>query len=108
LRCYLRVGSIGDNRSGGRHSYRASKAALNVIVRNLAIETARRRPQTICVGVHPGTVDTQLSRPFQRSAVEDLLFTPMTAASRLLMVIDGLTPSDTGNAIAQDGTTVVS
>jgi NAD(P)-dependent dehydrogenase (short-subunit alcohol dehydrogenase family) len=49
-----RVGSIGDNRSGGWHSYRASKAALNMIVRNLAIEAAHRSPQTICVGLHPG------------------------------------------------------
>jgi NAD(P)-dependent dehydrogenase (short-subunit alcohol dehydrogenase family) len=102
-----RVGSIGDNRSGGWHSYRASKAALNMFVRNLAIETAHRSPQTICVGLHPGTVDTELSRPFQRSVPENRLFTPMAAASRLLMVIDGLTPSDTGNVVAWDGNTVV-
>ena len=61
-----RVGSIGDNRTGGWHAYRASKAALNMLIRNLAIETGRRNPETICVGLHPGTVDTALSRPFQR------------------------------------------
>ncbi|WP_284945375.1 SDR family NAD(P)-dependent oxidoreductase [Acidisoma cladoniae] len=101
-----RVGSIGDNRSGGWHSYRASKAALNMIVRNLAIETARRHPQRICVGLHPGTVDTELSRPFQRGVAEGRLFTAVRAASCLLTVIDGLTPSDSGRVLAWDGSTI--
>lgn len=101
-----RVGSIADNRAGGWHGYRASKAALNMIIRNLAIETARRNSGTICVGLHPGTVDTDLSRPFQRGVLEGKLFTPEYSASRLLAVIDGLEPGDSGNVLAWDGATI--
>ena len=101
-----RVGSIGDNRAGGWHAYRASKAALNMIIRNLAIETARRNNETICVGLHPGTVDTGLSRPFQRGVPEGKLFTPDYAATRLLDVIDGLTAEDSGKVLAWDGAVV--
>lgn len=101
-----RVGSIGDNRAGGWHAYRASKAALNMIVRNLAIETARRNPETICVGLHPGTVDTDLSRPFQRGVAEGKLFTPSYAAERLLAVIDALRFEESGAVLAWDGTKV--
>ena len=101
-----RVGSIGDNRAGGWHAYRASKAALNMIIRNLAIETARRNPETICVGLHPGTVDTGLSRPFQRGVPQDKLFTPEYAASRLLQVIEELRPHDSGKVLAWDGAVV--
>lgn len=61
-----RVGSIGDNRLGGWHAYRASKAALAMLVRNFAIEAARRHPHAIVVAMHPGTVDAPLSAPFQR------------------------------------------
>ena len=102
-----RVGSIGDNRAGGWHAYRASKAALNMIVRNLAIETARRNPDAICVGLHPGTVDTGLSRPFQRGVAEGHLFTPDTSARHLLTVIDALTATDSGNVLAWDGQTII-
>lgn len=98
-----RVGSIGDNRSGGWHGYRASKAALNMILRNLAIETQRRTPDTLCVGLHPGTVDTALSRPFQRGLAEGRLFTPALAAGRLLAVIDGLGATDSGCVLDWDG-----
>jgi len=101
-----RVGSIGDNRAGGWHAYRASKAALNMIIRNLAIETARRNPGTICVGLHPGTVDTALSRPFQRGVPKDKLFTPEYAASRLLRVIEALRPSDSGTVLDWDSAVV--
>ena len=101
-----RVGSIGDNRAGGWHAYRASKAALNMILRNLAIETGRRNPEAICVGLHPGTVDTGLSRPFQRGVAEGQLFTPETSARHLLGVIDGLTAADNGNVLAWDGQTI--
>jgi len=102
-----RVGSIGDNRAGGWHAYRAAKAALNMILRNLAIETARRTPDTLCVGLHPGTVDTQLSQPFQRNVAPNSLFTPATSAAHLLRVIDGLTPADTGRVLAWDGSTII-
>ena len=91
-----RVGSIGDNRLGGWFGYRASKAALNQIVRTLAIELARTRPETICVALHPGTVDTALSAPFQRGLAEGQLLTPQTSAQRLLDVLDRLGPADSG------------
>ena len=101
-----RVGSIGDNRTGGWHSYRASKAALNMIIRNLAIETARKAPDTLCIGLHPGTVDTALSRPFQRNVAPDRLFTAHHSAARLLAVIDGLSAADNGCVLAWDGQVV--
>ena len=98
-----RVGSIGDNRLGGWHAYRASKAALNQLVRTLAIELARQRPQAICVALHPGTVDTALSAPFQGGVAAETLFTPDFAAERLLAVLEGLTPADSGGFFAWDG-----
>lgn len=91
-----RVGSIGDNRIGGWHSYRASKAALNMLVRNFAIELGRTHKQAIVVSLHPGTVDTALSEPFQANLPEGQLTGPDAAARNLLGVIDGLTPADSG------------
>lgn len=102
-----RVGSIGDNRLGGWYGYRASKAALNMIVRTLAIELARNHPQAVCVALHPGTVETNLSQPFLRGVASDRLFSPATAARHLIDVIDKLSIEDTGNALAWDGTTIV-
>lgn len=101
-----RVGSIGDNRSGGWHSYRASKAALNMILLNLAIETQRRAPETLVIGLHPGTVDSGLSRPFQRGVAEGRLFTPAFSAERLLAVIDGLGTQDNGRVLDWSGQVV--
>lgn len=98
-----RVGSIGDNRLGGWHSYRASKAALNMLIRNFAIELGRKRKQAICVALHPGTVDTGLSQPFQRNVPENKLFSPDQSAEKLLGVLSGLTPDDTGCSFAWDG-----
>lgn len=98
-----RVGSIGDNRLGGWHSYRASKAALNMILRNLAVELGRTHPQAVVAGLHPGTVDTGLSAPFQRGVKPETLFTADHSAERLLAVIDGLTPADSGSVFAWDG-----
>lgn len=91
-----RVGSISDNGLGGWHAYRASKAALNMLIRNYAIEQARRSDHFICVGLHPGTVNTALSQPFQGNVPDEKLFTPDQAAQHLLSVIDGLMPADTG------------
>jgi NAD(P)-dependent dehydrogenase (short-subunit alcohol dehydrogenase family) len=91
-----RVGSIGDNRIGGWHSYRASKAALNMLVRNYAIELGRTHKKAICVALHPGTVDTALSEPFQANLPEGQLTPPADAAGNLLGVLDGLTPEDSG------------
>lgn len=101
-----RVGSISDNRLGGWTSYRAAKAAQNMIVKNAAIETARRDRQKIIVGLHPGTVDSALSAPFQGNVAEGKLFTPPQAAGYLLNVIDGLTPADSGRVFAWDGAEV--
>jgi NAD(P)-dependent dehydrogenase (short-subunit alcohol dehydrogenase family) len=98
-----RVGSIGDNRLGGWHSYRASKAALNMLLRNIAIETARTHPQAVIAGLHPGTVDTGLSAPFQKGVKAEKLFTSDHSAERLLAVLDGLTPADSGGVFAWDG-----
>lgn len=98
-----RVGSIADNRLGGWHSYRASKAGLNMILRNLAIELARSHPQAVVAGLHPGTVATDLSAPFQKGVRPDKLFTPAYSAERLLAVLDGLTPADSGGVFAWDG-----
>lgn len=102
-----RVGSIADNRLGGWHGYRASKAALNMLVKTLAIELARTRPDAMCVALHPGTVDTGLSRPFQRSVEASKLFTPHFAARSLLSVVDQLTPADSGNCIDWSGQRVM-
>ena len=98
-----RVGSIGDNRLGGWHGYRASKAALNQLIRTRAIELGRSRPEAIMVGLHPGTVDTDLSRPFQGRVPSEKLFTARYAASRLTGVVDALRPEDTGGVFAWDG-----
>ncbi len=92
-----RIGSIGDNRIGGWHSYRASKAALNMLIRNFSIEMARTHKQAIIVGLHPGTVDTQLSQPFQGGLPEGQLLAPDQSAGSLLDVIDTLVPADSGN-----------
>lgn len=91
-----RVGSISDNRLGGWHAYRASKAALNQVLKTCSIELARKAPGALCVGLHPGTVDSALSEPFQRNVPEGKLFTPDYAARRLLSVIDALAPEHTG------------
>lgn len=98
-----RVGSIGDNRLGGWHSYRASKAALNMILKNLAVELKRSHSQAVVAGLHPGTVDTDLSEPFQKGVAEGKLFTPAFSADRMLTVIQGLTPADGGGVFAWDG-----
>lgn len=102
-----RVGSIGDNRSGGWHSYRASKAALHQLVRTLSIAEARRNPEALVIALHPGTVDTGLSAPFQRSLPAGQLTSPADAAAHLLRVIDQLTPAQTGRIFAWDGSEII-
>ena len=101
-----RVGSIGDNRTGGWHGYRASKAALVMMMKTIAIETARTRPNAIVVTLHPGTVDTGMSKPFQGNVTPEKLFTPAFSAECLLRVINGLTPADSGGHFAWDGTRI--
>jgi NAD(P)-dependent dehydrogenase (short-subunit alcohol dehydrogenase family) len=99
-----RVGSISDNRIGGWYSYRASKAALNQLVRTAAIELRRQRPNAICVALHPGTVDTSLSAPFRKVGLEVQL--PGVAAARLLAVISRLGPQDSGGFFDYNGKAV--
>lgn len=96
-----RVGSISDNRLGGWYGYRASKAALNQLIRTLAVEDKRRNDRGIVVALHPGTVDTRLSKPFQQSGRD--LFQPARAAVQLLDVLDALKPADSGKLFAWDG-----
>lgn len=101
-----RVGSIGDNRLGGWHSYRASKAALAMLLRNFAIELARTHPHAVVVGLHPGTVDTTLSAPFQANLRQGQLTNAAEAAGRLLAVIGELTPEASGTVVDYAGATV--
>ncbi|WP_395821418.1 SDR family NAD(P)-dependent oxidoreductase [Devosia sp.] len=99
-----RVGSIGDNFVGGWYAYRASKAALNQLVRTASIELARRAPEAICVAMHPGTVATTLSAPFGSGGHQ--LFTPAEAAAYLLTVVDGLTAAQSGGFFDWQGEVV--
>lgn len=98
-----RVGSIEDNRLGGWTAYRASKAALHQIIRTCAIELGRKNKTAICVSVHPGTVDTPLSAPFQRGVSQEKLFTPEISAKHILDVLGALTAEDSGRAFGWDG-----
>ncbi len=98
-----RVGSIADNRLGGWYAYRASKAALNMIIKTASLELARRHKQAIVVGLHPGTVASKLSLPFQKNVPAHRLFDAGTAAEKLLAVVDTLTPADSGKIFAWDG-----
>ena len=98
-----RVGSISDNRLGGWYSYRASKAALNMMLRTLSIEIGRRFKNQVVIGLHPGTVDTALSKPFQGNVPDGKLFTPEFSAGKLLEVVDRVGPEDTGGLFAWDG-----
>ncbi len=96
-----RVGSIGDNRLGGWYSYRASKAALNQLLRTAAIELRRTHPAAICVALHPGTVETGLSSPFARAGLQ--VQSPEEAAARLLAVLERLKPADHGGFFDHHG-----
>jgi NAD(P)-dependent dehydrogenase (short-subunit alcohol dehydrogenase family) len=98
-----KIGSIGDNGSGGWYGYRASKAALNMFMRTTAIEYKRTCPRAIVVMLHPGTTDTALSRPFQRSVPPEKLFPVDRTVRQLLTVIDGLQEKDSGEFFSWDG-----
>ena len=101
-----RVGSIGDNRLGGWYAYRGAKAAQNMFTRTLAIEWARSHRNVICVALHPGTTDTDLSRPFQANVPPGKLFSTGRTVRQLLEVIDRLAPADTGRFLAWDGSEI--
>lgn len=98
-----RVGSISDNKIGGWYSYRASKAALNQMIRTASVELQRKKPQALCVGLHPGTVDTGLSKPFQGNVPNGKLFEPHMSARAMLHVLNGLQPAQSGHQFAWDG-----
>lgn len=98
-----RVGSITENELGGWYAYRASKAALNMIIKNAAIEIRRLNKNAIVVGLHPGTVDTNLSRPFHKNVPLDQLLKPHESVSKLLEVLGSLTPSQSGKFFSWDG-----
>lgn len=98
-----KVGSIGDNRLGGWYGYRASKAALNMFLKTAAIEYSRRNPNTTLVLLHPGTTDTQLSKPFQRGVPPEKLFSTEKTVSQLLEVLSNVTPEDSGEFFSWDG-----
>lgn len=84
------------------HAYRASKAALNMLMKTCAIELKRRNPAAVCVSLHPGTVDTPFSKPFQPGVAPQKLFATDFSARSLLAVIDGLRPEDSGSLFAWD------
>ena len=95
-----KVGSIGDNRLGGWYSYRASKAALNMMIKTAAIEVARSQKNSVLVALHPGTVNSNLSRPFRGEAIGR---PAQDAATDMLHVLDALTPADSGSFRSYDG-----
>jgi len=96
-----KVGSIGDNRLGGWYSYRASKAALNMLIKTAAIEVARSRKNSVLVALHPGTVNSRLSRPFRGEAIGRAAH---HAATDMLRVLDSLGPADSGSFRSYNGT----
>jgi len=102
-----RVGSIADNKLGGWYSYRSSKAALNMMIKNLSIEVERKNKNAILVGLHPGTVNSNLSKPFQNSVPEKKLFTPDQSVNYLLKVLFNLKIEDTGKIFAWDGSEIL-
>jgi NAD(P)-dependent dehydrogenase (short-subunit alcohol dehydrogenase family) len=101
-----KVGSIGDNQIGGWYGYRASKTALNMFIRTTAIEYKRTCPNAILVALHPGTTATRLSQPFQRNVPPEKLFSVDRTVSQLFTVMDGLTPTDSGEFFSWDGSKI--
>jgi len=97
------VGSIGDNRLGGWYGYRASKAALNQFIKTLSIECRMKYPNACVLAVHPGTTDSDLSRPFQRNVRPGKLYTPDQTARRILEVVRNAGPGHSGRFMNWDG-----
>ncbi|NJR67883.1 MAG: SDR family NAD(P)-dependent oxidoreductase [Synechococcales cyanobacterium CRU_2_2] len=98
-----KVGSIGDNQLGGWYGYRASKAALNMLMKTAALEYARRCPNTQVILLHPGTTDTRLSQPFQRNVPPEKLFTIDRTVQQLWKVLSQIEPGETGQFLSWDG-----
>ncbi len=102
-----RVGSISDNRLGGWYSYRAAKAALNMLIKTTSIETQRKNPEMIIIGLHPGTVDSHLSAPFQKNIPAQQLFLPEASCQKMIQVMAQLKPEDSGQCFAYDGQVIL-
>ncbi|MCV6621078.1 MAG: SDR family NAD(P)-dependent oxidoreductase [Cellvibrionaceae bacterium] len=98
-----RVASISDNKLGGWYAYRSSKAALNMLIKTFAIEMNMKNKNAVVVGLHPGTVDSELSKPFQKNIPQAQLFTAEQSVRHLIDVIDNLDSDDSGNCYAWDG-----
>ena len=95
-----KVGSISDNYLGGWYSYRASKAALNQIIRTASIEYKRKNPKITFLSLHPGTVSTKLSKPYIGN--NNNIFTPQTAAKRILSTLEKININDSGLLVNYD------
>ena len=102
-----RVGSIGDNKLGGWYGYRASKAALNMFIKTLSIEFSFALKQSIVIGLHPGTVDSNLSKPFLSNYKKNSVFSPEESVSYLVKVLNSITVNDSGKIFAWDGSEIV-
>lgn len=100
------VGSIGDNRLGGWYGYRASKTALNQFIRTMANECRLKYPRASIVAIHPGTTDTDLSRPFQKNVEPSKLYSPRTTAGRILSVLENIDESHSGRFLNWNGSTI--
>ena len=98
-----RVGSITDNKTGGWYAYRAAKSAQNQLFKSLSIEWARKYPKAIITLLHPGTVNTNLSKPFHKFVPKDKLFSPQKTSSYLIDILRHQKPTDSGKFIAWDG-----
>ncbi|KXF83462.1 SDR family NAD(P)-dependent oxidoreductase [Enterovibrio coralii] len=101
-----KVGSIEDNALGGWYSYRMSKAALNMMIKNLSIEWKRRAPHSTVVAVHPGTTPSELSEPFLENHPPDLLYSPALTAQRMVEIYEALTPETSGRLLHHDGSAI--
>ena len=98
-----RVGSIADNKTGGWYAYRAAKSAQNQLFKSLSIEWARKYPKAIITLLHPGTVNTNLSKPFHKFVPKDKLFSPQKTSNYMIDILRNQKPTDSGKFIAWDG-----
>jgi len=101
-----RVGSISDNRLGGWYGYRMSKAALNMANKNLSIEFSRGKSKVVCLLLHPGTTDTDLSRPYHKGVPKDKLFSTHYSVLKMMEIVDAASFEDSGRFIAWDGSDI--
>ena len=98
-----RVGSITDNKTGGWYAYRAAKSAQNQLFKSLSIEWARKYPKAIITLLHPGTVNTNLSKPFHKFVPKDKLFSPQKTSNHIIDILENQKKTDPGKFIAWDG-----